>query len=34
MHSPFLGKALLGWTAFSQRQLERARNSYTEIQLP
>jgi len=27
-------KAMFGWTAFSQMQLERARNSYTEIQVP
>jgi len=27
-------KALFGWTAFTQMQLERAGNSYTEIQLP
>ncbi len=27
-------KALFGWSAFSQMQLERARNSYTAIQLP
>jgi hypothetical protein len=27
-------KAFFGWTAFSQMQLERTRNSYTEIQVP
>jgi len=27
-------EALFGWTAFSQMQLARARNSYTDIQLP
>lgn len=27
-------RAYFGWTAFSQMQLERARNTYTEIQVP